>query len=135
LEEEDNEDEELDIRNMTESEMQSYYSMKALKKVYVKPALPLRRAKNTSLKDYKIVKLLGQGGFGQVHLVKSLKENKQLMALKRIMLFLGTGSPNMAEQKRLRVMRETQIMETMKHPHIVTMHAHFIDSEVFETVN
>ena len=57
------------------------------------------------------------------------------MALKRIMLFLGTGSPNMAEQKRLRVMRETQIMETMKHPHIVTMHAHFIDSEIIETVN
>jgi len=24
-------------------------------------------------------------------------------------------------------MRETQIMESMKHPHIVTMHAHFID--------
>ena len=59
LDEEDNEDDEIDIRNLTESEMQSYYSMKALKKVYAKPALPLKRAKNTSLKDYKIVKLLG----------------------------------------------------------------------------
>lgn len=27
-------------------------------------------------------------------------------------------------------MRETQIMETLHHPHIVSMHAHFIDSEV-----
>lgn len=36
----------------------------------------------------------------------------------------------MTEQKRLRVMRETQIMETLHHPHIVSMHAHFIDSEV-----
>ena len=41
----------------------------------------------------------------------------------------------MTEQKRLRVMRETQIMETMRHPHIVTMHAHFIDAEIIETVN
>jgi serine/threonine protein kinase len=56
------------------------------------------------------------------------------MALKRIWLALG-GSPHMTEQKRLRVMRETQIMETMKHPHIVQMHAHFIDSEVTETFN
>ena len=62
--EEPDEDGEPDIRNMTESEMESYYSMKALKKVYVKPALPLRKAKNTSLQNYKIVKLLGQGGFG-----------------------------------------------------------------------
>ncbi len=63
-EEEPDEDGEPDIRNMTESEMESYYSMKALKKVYVKPAMQLRKAKNTSLKNYKIVKLLGQGGFG-----------------------------------------------------------------------
>ena len=27
-------------------------------------------------------------------------------------------------------MRETQIMETLHHQHIVSMHAHFIDSEV-----
>ena len=27
-------------------------------------------------------------------------------------------------------MRETQIMETLHHPHIVSMHAHFIESEV-----
>jgi serine/threonine protein kinase len=65
--------------------------MKALKKVYVKPALPLRKARNNSLQYYKIVKLLGQGGFGQVHLVKALKENKQLMALKKILLCLGTN--------------------------------------------
>jgi hypothetical protein len=58
-EEEPDEDDEIDIRNLTESEMQSYYSMKALKKVYVKPALPLKKAKNTSLQDFKIVKLLG----------------------------------------------------------------------------
>ena len=133
--EEPDEDGEPDIRNMTESEMESYYSMKALKKVYVKPAMPLRKAKNTSLQNYKIVKLLGQGGFGQVHLVKALKEDKQLMALKRILLCMGSGSATMTEQKRLRVMRETQIMETMKHPHIVTMHAHFIDSEVIESIN
>jgi hypothetical protein len=63
-EEEPDEDGEPDIRNMTESEMESYYSMKALKKVYVKQAMPLRKAKNTSLQNYKIVKLLGQGGFG-----------------------------------------------------------------------
>ena len=109
--------------------------MKALRKVYVKPALPLRKAKNTSLQDYKIVKLLGQGGFGQVHLVKALKENKQLMALKKILLCFGNNQPHMTEQKRLRVMRETQIMETMRHPHIVNMHAHFIDAEIIETVN
>jgi serine/threonine protein kinase len=30
------------------------------------------------------------------------------------------------------VMRETQIMETLHHPHIVSMHAHFIDSEITE---
>ncbi len=57
------------------------------------------------------------------------------MALKRILIFSGSGSPHMAEQKRLRVMRETQIMESMRHPHIVTMHEHFIDSEKVETVN
>jgi len=49
---------------MTESDLQTYYTLKALKKVYAKPALALRKAKNTSLQDYKIVKLLGQGGFG-----------------------------------------------------------------------
>ena len=51
--EEPDEDGEPDIRNMTESEMESYYSMKALKKVYVKPAMPLRKAKNTSLQTLK----------------------------------------------------------------------------------
>ncbi len=81
-----NEQDDLDVQNMTESDLQTYYTLKALKKVYAKPALALRKAKNTSLQDYKIVKLLGQGGFGQVHLVKALKENKQLMALKRILL-------------------------------------------------
>ena len=54
------------------------------------------------------------------------------MALKKIMLALGSGNPQMAEQKRMRVMRETQIMETLHHPHIVSMHAHFIDSEITE---
>lgn len=58
-------------------------------------------------------------------------KDKQLLALKKIILCLGnSGNPTMTEQKRLRVMRETQIMETLHHPHIVSMHAHFIDSEV-----
>ena len=54
------------------------------------------------------------------------------MALKKILLCQGISgnATTMTEQKRLRVMRETQIMETLHHPHIVSMHAHFIDSEV-----
>jgi serine/threonine protein kinase len=32
-------------------------------------------------------------------------------------------------------MRETQIMESMKHPNIVNMHTFFVDSEIIETIN
>lgn len=44
---------------MTESELLTYYSLKALKKVYVKPQMPLKKAKDASLVNYKTVKMLG----------------------------------------------------------------------------
>jgi serine/threonine protein kinase len=50
------------------------------------------------------------------------------MALKKIVISLG--STHMTEQRRMRVMRETEILKSIKHQHIVKMHAHFIDSEI-----
>lgn len=59
--------------------------------------------------------------------MKSLKEGGQTLALKKIMISLN--GTQMTEQRRLRVMRETEIMGAIEHPHIVKMHAHFIDCE------
>lgn len=82
-----------------DEEYETYYSIKALQRVYIKPAVQLEKTTDFSLKDFKIVNLLGQGGFGQVFLVKSLKsKDRQLLALKKIMLCLGnSGNPTMTE--------------------------------------
>lgn len=79
-----------------EEEYYTYYSIKALQKVYIKPAVQLQKATDVSLRDFKIVSLLGQGGFGQVYLVKNLKsKDRQLLALKKILLCLGpAGNAN-----------------------------------------
>lgn len=45
-----------------------------------------------SLKDFTFLNMLGQGGFGQVYLVKSINKdffNHQQMALKKIMICLN----------------------------------------------
>eukprot|EP00347_Sterkiella_histriomuscorum_P015113 403358271 len=69
--------------------------------------------------------MLGSGGFGQVSLVKERDTKYQrYLALKKINI--GT---TMNEQKKLRVMRETQILQQLNHPSIIKMHDYFIDQE------
>lgn len=77
------------------------------------------------LKDLEYIKQLGSGGFGQVSLVKLKEVNyNRYMALKRISI-----GNSISEQKRMRVMRETQILATVDHPQIIKMYNHFLHKE------
>lgn len=42
-----------------DEEYETYYSIKALQRVYIKPAVQLEKTTDFSLKDFKIVNLLG----------------------------------------------------------------------------
>lgn len=70
---------------------------------------------------YSIVRELGQGGMGQVDLVRRISDGKEFAAKRILPEFLGTTE---AVQ---RFQRESRICERLKHPHIVALHESLID--------
>lgn len=66
-------------------------TVQELKTVYTKPALKLEKtSEKVSLGDYNFLNMLGQGGFGQVWLVRHKKENpNKNLALKKIMISMN----------------------------------------------
>jgi Tol biopolymer transport system component len=86
-----------------------------------------------TLNHYRILKLLGRGGMGEVYLAEDTRLARKV-ALKML-------SPQVAEdrQLRLRFEREARAVAALNHPNIVTIHSvedcddiHFITMEVVE---
>ena len=84
------------------------------------PPTPKTHAKD-SLKDYKIVKSLGEGAFGEVYLAKS-RANEQLFAIKSISkIFL------MKQKKEHHVFQERLILQSLDFPFLVKLYKTFQD--------
>lgn len=72
------------------------------------------------LKNFQNIRLLGEGSFGTVYLVKR-KSDDQLYALKKVkMLPLG-------EKERQNALNEIRLLASIKHPNIVQYKESFID--------
>ena len=90
--------------------------------------LPLPRSASEGLEhepqitDFEVIKELGVGSFGQVHLVKH-KKTKAIYALKSID---KTDDQNLEEKANFS--REVEIMYKLHHPNIVKLYGHFEDS-------
>jgi len=77
--------------------------------------------KKTSLSDYKIIKAIGEGAFGEVYLVKHTTTNKTF-ALKSIdKNFLSK------QKKEHHVFQEKLILQTLNYPFVVKLFATFQD--------
>jgi serine/threonine protein kinase len=74
-----------------------------------------------SLKDYKIVKNIGEGAFGEVYLARS-RANEQLFAIKSISkAFL------MKQKKEHHIFQERLILQTLSFPFLVKLYKTFQD--------
>ena len=80
------------------------------------------------LSDFIIQRKLGEGHFGSVNLVISLKTNK-LYAMKQIKSSLYRN-----QQEYLEVVREVKLLENLNHPHIVTYFSSFRENSDFYIV-
>ena len=74
------------------------------------------------MENYSVLKRLGKGAFGEVHLVRRASDGLEC-ALKRT----DFASLSAAEQKA--TMLEVSLLATLKHPHIIGYHDHFHDGE------
>ncbi|XP_066570747.1 NIMA-related kinase 12 isoform X2 [Amia ocellicauda] len=72
---------------------------------------------------YEKILTIGRGASADVFLMKNI-ESKKLYAIKRIQI----DSARKARTKEA-VLQEAEILRKLKHPHIVTCHGHFFDSE------
>jgi serine/threonine protein kinase len=71
---------------------------------------------NTEVAGYRIIKLIGKGGMGQVYLAENIQMHK-LYAMK---ILLPELSENKISVERFRV--EARVMADLKHPNIVSVH-------------
>lgn len=78
----------------------------------------------SKLSDFTVEKQLGKGCFGSVCLVKSKLTNK-VYAMKEIQ------SQNYNEKKRLEVLKEIKLLETVNHPHIIKYFSSFRENGNF----
>jgi serine/threonine protein kinase len=91
--------------------------------LFLSPSVTLGLQNESSLKDYTIDKLLGQGAFGKVYKVSS-KKNKQVYALKVIM------KEEVKKYKLEKQMQnEVKIMYSLDHRNVVKLYDHFEDDE------
>ena len=107
--------------------------MKEIKTQFLNPVknrfLPLPRnateglEHEPSIKDFDIIKQLGRGSFGQVHLA-SHKKTKAQYAIKSI----NKNLPENLEEKAS-FNREVEIMYKLDHPNIVKLYGHFEDND------
>eukprot|EP00794_Sanderia_malayensis_P018887 gene18887-20789_t len=74
---------------------------------------------------YRIVKKLGSGSFGVVHLVEDYKSQDKWKVLKEIPV--GDLQPD----ETVSAVREARLLSTLDHPGIVKFHDSFIDGEHF----
>jgi serine/threonine protein kinase len=86
-----------------------------------------------TLAHYRIVRLLGKGGMGEVYVAEDSKLNRNV-ALKVLPKEVAADP-----ERRARFQREAQAVAALNHPNIVTLHSveeadgiHFITMELVE---
>lgn len=85
--------------------------------------------KDKVFRDYKIIKLIGQGKFSYVFQAQNLKTGKQI-ALKLLKIFDMNDT-----KQRDNCIKEVKLMEKLKHQHITHYIESFIlDNEMFIAV-
>ena len=108
-----------------ESSKKSYSVAKAIQHGLAASAGPLSEAgglcPGTSVKDFDILKLLGRGAHGVVHLAKS-KVDGQYYVLKDI------NVANLKDHRRKRVVSEVLLLRRLRHPNIIQYYTSFVDS-------
>ena len=83
----------------------------------------LQEGPGTTIGRYKLLELIGEGGFGSVHLAEQLRPLRRKVALKIIKLGMDT------KQVIARFEAERQALALMEHPHI----AKVLDAGATET--
>jgi calcium-dependent protein kinase len=78
--------------------------------------------------DYEILKPLGEGAFGQVHLVRH-KRNGEVLAMKSM-----KKSEVIHESKMDSLFAEVAILKSLDHPHIVKLYELYQDSKYYYMV-
>jgi eukaryotic-like serine/threonine-protein kinase len=68
--------------------------------------------------NYQMIKVLGQGGMGSVMLARSVKDGR-VVAIKTLLPEVAVS-----EQSLKRFMREIEVQESLRHPHIVSYIEH-----------
>ncbi|KAI9004421.1 kinase-like domain-containing protein [Hyaloraphidium curvatum] len=77
----------------------------------------------SSLKDYEILKTLGTGSFGRVHLVRMRGEHEKYLAMKVL------KKTEIVKLKQVEhTINEKNILDELDHPFLVNMISHFQDS-------
>jgi serine/threonine protein kinase len=87
------------------------------------PELPRPSDKKPDLQDFTVMRTLGTGSFGRVHLVKE-KDGKQFFAMKAL-----TKSEIVKNRQIEHTINEKNILAALDHPFIVRLHATFQDSK------
>ena len=99
----------IDFQQNTNGEFHIFFIDKGLKKVDV----------GSSLKDFEKIKKLGNGHFGTVYLVKSLKTHK-IYAMKEIE---ADKYKSLTEKQQDE--KEIKLLENLDHPHVITYFTSF----------
>ena len=86
----------------------------------MQPPIPLQ----TVLQDrYRLIKILGQGGFGRTYLAEDIGRFNELVALKELIPFQST-SESLAKAKQL-FQKEATVLYKIHHPQIPQFRATF----------
>ena len=92
--------------------------------IHYKPDLIVSQVKSDPLKDYKIIKNLGQGTFGKVDLV----ENK-ISGVLRAMKVIKKGNINSKQTNEASVLNELNILKKIDHQNVVKIYEFYMDAE------
>ncbi|BBM82506.1 protein kinase domain-containing protein [Candidatus Uabimicrobium amorphum] len=75
-------------------------------------------------KRYELLKVIGQGGMGKVHLAKDKQKNNRKVAVKEIILSRAN------DQSKERFRREYYFLSTIEHPNVVKAYDFFEEKDV-----
>ena len=76
---------------------------------------------------YKIIEILGQGGFGSAYKVLN-KDNNNIYVIKKILI------NNLEEEEKIKIKNEANILESLDNPYIVKYYESFSDENSFNIV-
>ena len=103
--------------------------IKSLSRLPISTKNVIRQKKGDPFDYYKIIKLLGNGTFGQVFQVKH-KKNGNIRAMKIIPK--DNAKPGFKDKD---IIHEIMIMKNLDHPHIIKLYEFYIDDNNYYLIN